>query len=732
MAGYKVGGTIDVPLVGESMRLLPVGMEYPLTLHVNRPLELVGSKKIHYLSVPPGSGKTHYITKRIAKRILNGKNTMYVAPTVQLLGEVQYKIQRMLERTGKYTESESFEAAKLMHTENGFNSESVVNYIAANNGSGEGKAYLITHAMFMNMDLKVEHKKDLVLYFDEASEISISELSVSLPTDSLNFFREKAFVGIHLRDEQLLKDVMAGKVKEIREEDCYDYMQLRLTENASFYMFFTSVIKYRQAQGLSEAEARRQTGRDHIEKLLDFARDPRFSVYMMGRDRVLSFFSYISPVNYFDGFRKVVLSSAFFELSELFSIMKRTHKLVDISHKINSERVLGIHDNFSRLIIQPIVEDARDLSMNRLRNIVADFSDPATKLEPLDKLMNKAVDQYTTRKSSNARAIRLMLADVRDCRMDRYHQQVSDIVVEIANKGYKIDAPVIFLIKKARDYLRSKGEKFSLLSINRENEKGFDRMLKAPATDRDFADSNIFHRISVKSHGLNSFSWYKSIAFLAALNPTNSLVSFYSQFIPEYDANLQWVASSILQSVTRTAIRDPNYKGEIHLVVYSTKTANTLVKVVQEFLDATPTVNEPLTRISPVSEYRYLQHDRGEKRVTFGVVKKRVKRDWLKGTVYNSPCPKGSKFKKEYEESRRGFNYITSKHARLSKKYKSDPEKFKAYQEEFKISQDAAKAEFLYYVLLVVNELSLEYRRPNGVENLLTEHGFAVPEKPIL
>jgi hypothetical protein len=139
-----------------------------------------------------------------------------------------------------------------------------------------------------------------------------------------------------------------------------------------------------------------------------------------------------------------------------------------------------------------------------------------------------------------------------------------------------VKAPVYWYLKRIVEAKKQLGlEDRSLLIVNSGGRysKFLDRIRLHLTSRRTWS----FEPIPPKAHGLNSFSWVSSCAFLAALNPDPKEMFFYHYLLGRrYSRAHERFTLSTGQGVARTALRDTDATVPVTIFVPDTSTAEAL------------------------------------------------------------------------------------------------------------------------------------------------------------
>lgn len=526
---------------------------------------------LNYLSVLPGAGKTHWaINKILSNTPESGFISFYVAPTINLLKEVNKKLESKLKGSGR-----------SIHF---ITSQDKVAFIKSSvrvqhelNATLPGDVFLITHKMYENLSqFPYELKMQICLIFDEASEFDIQQKEITLDYTAGRFFKRHAKAYLFLKDP-----------------DSFDYSKVIKNETVHPTISSELFMKYRRMSlSSNHLEKYKSTyGLDSMYKILELMNDKRYSVYALERKKRFCFFSFLSPDFAFDSISEVYLMSAFFELSELYHILSRNYVLIDRSSEINKKRAARIKENYRNIHIIPLTNSEKLLSSNLLKHYL---SFPELKDEELEKA-DTALEKITESLTNN---IQYKKEDIRSPRKYSYSANLMRVLDYTLNheekKRKSIDLVTLQEYRKEDYELRNPIIKLSMMA-----KKVASRINNSVTINKkplliinNFSMEHIkpwkieedFEIISVKSHGLNTYSDRNFLAFLIALNPVPTTKSFYLEFIPNYNAEKQRVAATALQALARLSVRKSRNSDPVYMVVYSDKTASLINETMKMYL----------------------------------------------------------------------------------------------------------------------------------------------------
>jgi len=523
---------------------------------------------LNYISVLPGSGKTHWAINRILNNDAStGFITLYVAPTVKLLREVH---KNLLEKIEKHKRQ-----VKLICSEDSVSSVLLSNQFKNKLANAkEGDVFLITHALYSNLsEFPYGIKQKICLLFDEASEFSIQHTGLKLDYDTALYFRDNVNAELYLKSPDAYESLKTKKAGyKVPADIFFDYRKMYVPK-------WSRKRKYHDTPNFNSKNTNTE-----VNSLIKRMKDNRFSVYAIEQSSRFSFFNFMSPDFAFSGINEVFLMSAFFELSELFHILSKNYHLIDRSAEVEPERIEEIRQNYKRLRLVPVTSSNRLLSSFLLKKCLS-FSEtlPQKAIDKAEAQLNEILKIYKEalegQNENNA-----LLADL---------QNEADF--NIKQKDY-VKYVLPFLSKRV-DPTDLKYPIFKILErglmITNKIKTETKPLLVVNNFQTRFVTEEVHNKaelISVKSHGLNVYSDKKVLMFFAALNPSPAIKRFYSEYIPNFSIPKQWIAANALQAVARTSLRLPENKDKIYLILYSEKTAKLIQETLQPYLKYKPKI----------------------------------------------------------------------------------------------------------------------------------------------
>lgn len=603
------------------------------------------TQTILYMDAYPGVGKTTLAIDHIIKT--GGKRvSIYVAPRHMLLKQVAERFRsRAIELYGEnkiseecarrifktndryYVEPDDVRKTLIVHEESVGKERLSVGerYREAMVIADEGDLILTTHENFiLNGGLYGEDPDRFMVYFDEARKMILEKkdqyLTVSAEQrytmlSALEEYRKpmyrktaeghKVYSGFshyHAPREKEMK-----LVKELRKlvHESAGVTGVDTSPVSAFRSFVADVCSERVDVYLKVPET--------IDELEDEKeRDRKMKGFTASKYTV---FQVVSPARMFDGFKNVVVMSAYFKESQIYHLLKNYHLI----HPSKNKRILlkpipmseetaksiraarkRIESRFKKVHIFPLLDKKQKVSTY---NLSASCLLPRSKVEEffLDleeklgmdrvKLMSILVNKQ---KGSIAREIKQRAGLVaffrprRDCKANQrgYAEPIHGYV----NLAQKI-AYEISMTNEGRHSWEIVGR--PLLSLNKKFMPGggyfeteyhpFGHVVREPST-RELEegiqlnpDLKIYRAVNEKSvtfdhvipdpMGLNTYRDRNFIAYLAARNPTPDVAALFKVLIPDYDPDQDYAGDSAVQAVTRLSVREPRATDQVFIVV---------------------------------------------------------------------------------------------------------------------------------------------------------------------
>jgi hypothetical protein len=334
---------------------------------------------IDYISTNPGVGKTHYVIQKLLKAVLTKTQiSIYVAPTIQLLEQVQEDLKKLLHKEF-HKKLIIFKHEKMRRTSVAKDVANFLTKTADNIGlkrvaTPEGSVILLTHEGFLTLmpDLYLQHK--IQLFFDEARHCVTEKERVKLD----NIRQSEAINSLCVTI-----DALPGAEQ---------FKRITCKPNA-----FKELLRLDDEKGLGFDE--KQLAK--LKPYLKAASNPRLDVYFrydeFTKKPNLDFFEIVVPSRVFKGFKSVTLLSAFFEDSQMYYLLK-PHLLNNITSTVDAfkERIYEIRQRYEKVDIVSLTKHTDTLTLKNLVTGVLlnrSLPEPAAKIVDLNKVSSLFLPQ---------------------------------------------------------------------------------------------------------------------------------------------------------------------------------------------------------------------------------------------------------------------------------------------------------------------------------------------------
>jgi hypothetical protein len=450
--------------------------------------------KLFYLSSDPGSGKTHWIAKRLRRNQQRKEViTVYAAPSRQLLQEVEAKVPKSIKIDGTVYPSH---VVKHIHKEL--------------KHARLGDVILITHAAFVKLQ-KFYQPENIEIIIDETMDL-ICEFDSRKLVRSLDWF------------------LSIVDLKQSKDPNFERYKQLKIKPAK-----IKEVKRYIRSEDQDQA-----ISIDETKQLLKYILDDRYKVLLSGTDKNVYVIVTLIDTAVFKIFKRSIFSSAFIESTEMFHLLLRDYQMLSVEHKV---KLRDIRHQYSNVVIHPLFNRNRVFSKNQRDNCIVV---PKEHKESLETNFSKN-GKFSIEK------------------LKKFQRQT-----RISSKG--VDKKLI----QATESIRGMLDHF--YAVIRTSPNFGENTLVVVNKDVESYRPPVGLLIPPKSHGLNCYSTFTRLAFFAALNPNKRRLAFYRSVIPDYDPIYDWLINTLAQSVTRTAVRNPNNEQKIHVLVPDLTSAKLLKK----------------------------------------------------------------------------------------------------------------------------------------------------------
>jgi hypothetical protein len=347
---------------------------------------------IHYLSVLPGSGKTHWIEFSILQWLeafhadqdpvaQQTRLVIYCAPTYLLLNQVYESLKRRAQDAGLFSETEANRRIYRITDEarNTLRKVSLHREISVAMGSSKipspeenglsslkpGSVLLITHEAFSNLPSGTPWTSDVTVYFDEMRACAMEPSNIALTGEQV--------VSLFGPNAVFLDPKLPPEAK--------GFAQVQALPDAPKLM--VEMFKNRAIR--SQQSGRTRLDKNALRRLVESSNSPRARVYLrISKDNlqnptpdILSDLVHVTvPMDMFFGYRRVVLASAWIEESQMFYLLKRDSRvrlvnLLDDDALLNQRMILGarpsrLRERLVKMVIVPLTQEEKPLSRTRM------------------------------------------------------------------------------------------------------------------------------------------------------------------------------------------------------------------------------------------------------------------------------------------------------------------------------------------------------------------------------
>ena len=557
---------------------------------------------IHYLSVLPGAGKTHYAIGRISKFVLDRTDELaygyciYVAPTLALLREVMDSIATKCSQASGLPEKE-FQGLLHLVTgnsdHNSLNSRSSVqdrleNLYKQKKSLTPGSVIFMTHEGFLRC-LSIPYREITTVYFDEArsfvhklgfNDKSGSRGRTSQPSldKSLNLQLSR-FLLSHTRRvyPRLWSSVYERFEPSSQPSETHGILSCTLEEGKSFLKSLECSIG---------SNAPNQVGM--LYELIYYATNPRIDLYVRLVDsssfalRTYVAHSVISPSRAFRGFHRVLLMGAYLSDSQMYRLLEADPQvnLVDIrsNPKLDLKfnlRARAIKRSFGKikfialtrsgkLISSRYLSDAIIIPTNNVAAFEVQCGESGWDHDFVLSVRNLLMDSYSNTEDEvslmEGSVLRRLLRTLASSLTKKQKEFISYCI----KAGICLSQPIPWLIRRACGEVDNKP---FLFSVNTLHEKQAQRLLShfAPAVPATFLPGN--------PHGLNVFQHISTIVYLSARNLSPDTVAFFRAVLPNYDITADHTANCLVQAITRTSLRNVDSPRRVTVILPDKGTA---------------------------------------------------------------------------------------------------------------------------------------------------------------
>jgi hypothetical protein len=472
---------------------------------------------------------------------------MYVAPTGDLLDEVYHKLivvcpkrqDKIYQLYGKH-----LPVGRVAEGINGIlvgtRSRTGTKYALA----ADGSVLFLTHEGFIAMPA-IPRAREIEVLFDESRRC---------------IAQGKLFKFTNQEQQQTLLDTVTLTPMEGATTNTFH----KVISSDNAWMQFKRLVKKRKVSFPNAMIA-------SLHRFITMCNNPRVDTYLRIKttkkagQSVFNTFEVMLPSKVFDGFKNVVLISAFFEDSQMYYLLKqRGYRLLDITKQLPKyrTRTVELHDRYLRVTLVPLTMQETALSISNQSNLMVD-----SKTTLIEKLAKVGITS-----AKEARELQHTYLYQHLYVPDKKTRDAIQLIDD--NRDHIVVDPIPWMIRESRKVIKRWSTEYNipvtgtpLLVLN----KG---RVKAIAPDI----AKRFEVISTSVYGLNKYSDRNVIVFLAAINPTPDLIHLYRVLLPEYQFERDHVADVCVQCVCRVSIRDTSNEGQVLVIVPDRRIANLLAE----------------------------------------------------------------------------------------------------------------------------------------------------------
>jgi hypothetical protein len=675
---------------------------------------------VKYASVLPSTGKTRWAIKELTKRVKNRTGiTLYVAPTLQLLEEVQSAI--LLSLTG-------LQARRVYYVKSGEGEDQVARQIitllkGGRNNYGMtvspcevGSVILCTHLGFLklphgfrkviqsNGDItrvqRVARRDQVSVIFDEARKCNLKSNNFTMPYGVFQRLTEE-FITIHnsvTDPEKYLRltprETLTGRRKTLNtkrfnaifmDEDgktTKDMERIRDKVRILMHTLYSSSI--------------------HMYVTTSVEEDPEDNSRLY-----ISMHTVLVPYEIFSGWKDVILLSAFFEQSQMYHLLKSCDVSDQYPHETKRDWKRRITSAMNRDINSCVIlEDVTDrvVEAGRIDQVKKRYAATTiTYISPntsfgqrhlktgvlvspevykkfgLSSFFKQYKELARRRKISIDKGTKTKsrLLPFRLAARIASHVNINDTEHEIVKHIktlpdlYIKHTPLQYYCKAAvtmsRNWLKRQNINPQPVPItvnvgSKSKQSAFwkKEVVKVVKPGRDVIE------MPVMSQGLNCFMSSDTIAFLATLNPSPEIVNLFRQLCPTYNPTFDHTLDQCIQSTTRCSIRDTESKTKPLIIV----TDYAMAKLVQQQLAGLPKIIPPeRLGVIPMDPIFYVTEEDPEERKA----RRKKPATKLKDKIYRESTAAWRAYLLKNSASTRNYSNMLSNITKLKKRDPDSP-----------------------------------------------------------
>ena len=485
-------------------------------------------EKIYYADCLPGYGKTHWAIRCMRKNYKNKKLiSVYAAPTHKLLSEVYDNLVASgVKASSIHYKREflhSYDAMTFLKERLSMRSvqDGLLNY---------GDIILITHTSLWNSATLFKKfflpKKDIFLIIDECRTLPMHRLNTTLDENEVNHF-------LTLFPD--MKDYVSDK-----------YYFIKMSTKKSEYLKNLFLSKNIRLYGKTSLFYNKKDQKTYasIRKVNSFYHLSLHSIFM--------------PFSFLSGWDKVVILSSMFKASQFYNILQsfdNSLRILDVTNKIVSEyRKNIITKRFNNLYFTYLLDN------NISKRKVGGYITKTKNLSFVYSEMRKACSAVVSKENKKD-----ITVDIDSLSEYGHIPAVSQAMEKVKNVLVtKNSVPIHTLnwlcqkslfvankwIKNPKTHCTRTDNKLILLNINKRTSNIEDCYDALPDKIKKFSEN-----ISGDVRGLNAYKEFDVVAFFASLRLPSEVRKWFSQFCPNYDADLDTMIGGAVQTILRCSVR---------------------------------------------------------------------------------------------------------------------------------------------------------------------------------
>lgn len=500
----------------------------------------------YYLSSLPGVGKTKIAVEYMRKHLREGSGyIIYVAPTLLLLQETKWFLTKDL--SDELASKVRLVVADSTHATV---SDRIANLLTGSTGFMKGRklkplqkgsVILMTHQGFMSLSAATPDKDKIQVIFDEARKFTAELQPIELKSKT---------------EAKLLANLIRDNSSPLLDAS---------GEPTGFLRFSLDRPPAALLKKMTDSVSGRSVF-SPLREVIDRACNKQTDVYVKTmhtkKNNKTHFYEVVMPSRVFNGYRGVILISAFLEDTQMWHLMQGHVNLKELWHHPDfthiKSRVVAhtekILTRFARLCIVPMSEQNTVVSLTRLTNSVLVPTGMKEEVQAaLEKTGIKSLQSFLDVVRSGS------LYELTDAEKE---------AIKILKAARAKKSPLKWYLEHAVRFVRT---------LKREGKvKGKVLGVMNETHQHMLAAYPWIKQIPTVSHGLNQFLTSNVLVFMAAINPKPSLIALYRALLPNYDWKRDYLADTVAQSVTRLCVRDVHSDITAYVIVPDSATADLL------------------------------------------------------------------------------------------------------------------------------------------------------------